>query len=212
MSVEVGKRVSGYFGLSEVAVLVAGAVSGAVGAYAYYSESLRPLAHSFTLWIVLIVAVVPGMPRRRAVIRAVCALIAAVLAFYLGKAWIYGVKYESTYLIDPSTLVLWCGLAVAAGLVAGLLLDAVGRADRRGTLATAAVVGLLIGDLVRRSDRSGVATLAVATAIAIAFVAWRGIRSPRQAAEVAVVALPMGLLGLVIASAPDFFEGLFLSF
>ncbi|MFJ4101714.1 hypothetical protein [Amycolatopsis japonica] len=183
MSVEVGKRVSGYFGFSEVAVLVAGVVSGAVGAYAYYSESLRPLAHSFTLWIVLIVAVVPGMPRRRAVIRAVGALIAAVLAFYLGKAWVYDVKYEGTYRIDPSTLVLWCGLAVAAGLVAGLLLDAVGRADRRGTLATAAVVGLLIGDLVRRSDRSGVGTLAVATAIAIAFVAWRGIRSPRQAAE-----------------------------
>ncbi|MFC3452221.1 hypothetical protein [Amycolatopsis speibonae] len=69
MSVEVGndpagKRASDYFGVSDVAVIAAGAVSGAVGAYAYYySDLLRPLAHSFTIWIVLIVAVVPGMPR-----------------------------------------------------------------------------------------------------------------------------------------------------
>ncbi|WP_157376253.1 hypothetical protein [Amycolatopsis keratiniphila] len=106
------------------------------------------------------------------------------------------------------TLVLWCGLAVAGGVVAGLLLSAVGRPDRRGTVATAAVVGLLLGDLVRRSDRFGVGTLAIATALAIAFVAWRGIRSSRQAAQVALAALPMGLLGLVIASAPDFLEGM----
>ncbi|UUV34491.1 hypothetical protein NQK81_13920 [Amycolatopsis roodepoortensis] len=210
MSVEAAREpVSGHFGFSDVVVIAAGAVSGAVGAYAYYSEPLRPLAHSFTLWIVLIVAVVPGMPRRRAVVRAVCALIAAVLVFYLGKAVMYGVKYAGMpYRIDLPTLVLWCGLAVAGGVVAGLLLDAVGRTDRRGTMATAAVVGLLVADLVRRSDRSGVGTLAVATAFAIAFVAWRGIRTPRQAARVALAALPMGLAGLVVVSAPDFFEGL----
>ncbi|WP_161630705.1 hypothetical protein [Amycolatopsis decaplanina] len=76
-------------------------------------------------------------------------------------------------------------------------------------MATAAVVGLLVADLVRRSDRSGVGTLSVATAIAIVFVAWRGIRSPRQAAQVALVALPMGLAGIVVVSAPDFLELLF---
>ncbi|WP_143267840.1 DUF6518 family protein [Amycolatopsis alba] len=188
---------------------VAGAASGALGAYAYYSEALRPLAHSFTIWIVLIVAVVPGLPRRRAVVRAVCALVAAVLAFYVGKAVMYSIKYAGMpYTIDLSKLVLWCGLAVAGGVVAGFLFEALGRTDRRGTVATAAVLGLLVADLVRRSDRFGVETLLVATVIAIVFVAWRGIRSPRQAAKVALAAVPMGLLGFVIVSAPDFFEGL----
>jgi len=211
VSVEVGKRASEYFRVSDAVVIVAGAASGALGAYAYYNELLQPLAHSFTIWIVLIVAVVPGMPRRRAMVRAVFALIAAVLAFYPGKAVMYGFKYAGMpYQVDPSTLVLWCGLAVAAGLVAGLLFAAVGRTDRRGTVATAALVGLLVADLVRRSDRFGVETLLVATLIAIVFVAWRGIRSPRQAGQVALAAVPMGLLGFVIVSAPDFFEGLLL--
>ncbi|WP_125689984.1 hypothetical protein [Amycolatopsis sp. WAC 04169] len=69
-------------------------------------------------------------------------------------------------------------------------------------------MGPLLGDLVRRSDRFGVGTLAVATALAIAFVAWRGIRSSRQAVQVALAVVPMGLLGLVIVSAPDFLEGM----
>ncbi|MFC3452222.1 hypothetical protein [Amycolatopsis speibonae] len=46
--------------------------------------------------------------------------------------------------------------------------------------------------------------------IAIVFVAWRGIRSPKQAAHVAFVTVPLGLLGLVIVSAPDFLEGMLL--
>ncbi|EMD24528.1 hypothetical protein [Amycolatopsis azurea] len=112
MSVEVGKRASEYFRVSDAVAIVAGAASGALGAYAYYNELLQPLAHSFTIWIVLIVAVVPGMPRRRAMVRAVFALIAAVLAFYPGKAVMYGFKYAGMpYQVDPSTLVLCCGAA-----------------------------------------------------------------------------------------------------
>ena len=65
--------------LPDAAALLGGLVSGAIGAYAYYSPSLRPLAHAFTLWIALLAAVVPGARDTRAIVRAVVALAAAVL-------------------------------------------------------------------------------------------------------------------------------------
>ncbi|MBB5852114.1 hypothetical protein ACFQ05_02420 [Amycolatopsis umgeniensis] len=198
---------SDYFRASDLGAVLAGVVSGAVGAYAYYSDVLRPLAHSFTIWIVLVVAVTAGAPRRRAVIRATGALIAAVLAFYWGKALFYGIKYEGMpYQIDVSTTTLWCALAIAGGLLAGFLLNTIGRTDIRGTVATAAVIGLLIADVVRQSGRSGIGVLLLATAVAIGFVGFRGIRSVRQGIQVTACAIPLGGLGFVVVSAPDIIE------
>ncbi|RSM58988.1 hypothetical protein DMH03_24145 [Amycolatopsis sp. WAC 01376] len=198
---------SDYFRAFDLGAILAGVASGAVGAYAYYSDVLRPLAHSFTIWIVLVVAVTAGAPRWRAAARAVGALIAAVLAFYWGKALVYGVKYAGMpYEIDVSTTVLWCALAIAGGLIAGFLLSVIGRSDLRGTVATAVVVGLLVADVVRQSGRSGVGVLLLATVVAIGFVGIRGIRSLRQGLQVAAYAIPLAGLGFMIVSAPDFLE------
>ncbi|WP_037306949.1 hypothetical protein [Amycolatopsis orientalis] len=195
------------FRASDLGALLAGVVSGSIGAYAYYSDVLRPLAHSFTIWIVLVVAVTAGAPRRRATIRAVGALIAAVLAFYWGKALVYDIKYAGMpYQIDVSTTALWCALAIAGGLLAGFLLNAIGRTDIRGTVATAAAVGLLAADVVRQSGRSGVGVLLLATVVAIGYVGFRGIRSARQAIQVAAYAIPLGGLGFIVVSAPDILE------
>ncbi|MET8853112.1 hypothetical protein [Amycolatopsis sp. NPDC004625] len=79
--------------VTDGAALLGGLVSGAIGAYAYYSPSLRPLAHAFTLWIALLAAVVPGARDARAIARAVVALATAVVAFYCGKDVMYGIKY-----------------------------------------------------------------------------------------------------------------------
>ncbi|WP_410652814.1 hypothetical protein [Amycolatopsis sp. cmx-4-54] len=198
---------SDFFRVSDLGAILAGVISGAVGAYAYYSDMLRPLAHSFTIWIVLVVAVTAGAPRRRAATRAVGALIAAVLAFYWGKALVYGVKYAGMqYQIDVSTTVLWCALAIAGGLLAGFLLSAIGRTDLRGTVATATAVGLLAADVVRQSGRSGIGVLLLATVVAIGFVGFRGIRSVRQGIQVAACAIPLGGLGFIAVSAPDILE------
>ncbi len=198
---------SDYFRVADLGAVLAGVASGAAGAYAYYSDPLRPLAHSFTIWIVLVVAVTAGAPRRRAAVRAAGALIAAVLAFYWGKALVYGIKYAGMpYQIDASTTVLWCTLAIAGGLLAGFLLSMIGRTDIRGTVATAAVVGLLVADVVRQSGRSGIGVLLLATVVAIGFVGFRGIRSLRQGIQVAAYAIPLGGLGFVVVSAPDILE------
>lgn len=198
---------SDYFRAYDLGAVLAGVASGAAGAYAYYSDALRPLAHSFTIWIVLVVAVTAGAPRRRAAVRAVGALIAAVLAFYWGKALVYSIKYAGMpYQIDVSTTVLWCALAIAGGLLAGFLLSAIGQTDGRGTVATAAVVGLLVADVVRQSDRSGMGVLLLATVVAIGFVGFRGIRSLRQGIQVAAYAIPLGGLGFMVVSAPDILE------
>ncbi|WP_410579708.1 hypothetical protein [Amycolatopsis sp. lyj-108] len=167
----------------------------------------KKLAHSFTIWIVLVVAVTAGAPRRHAAVRAVGTLIAAVLAFYWGKALVYGVEYAGMpYEIDVSTTVLWCAMAIAGCLIAGFLVSTIGRSDIRGTVATATIVGLLVADVVRQSSRSGLGVLLLATVVAIGFVGIRGIRSLRQGLQVAAYAIPLAGRGFMIVSAPDFLE------
>ncbi len=193
--------------LLDGAAVLAGVLSGAFGAYAYYSPLLRPLAHAFTLWIAMLVLVVPGGRDARGVLRAVVALIAAVLAFYYGKEVMYGFRYPGMpYSVDPGQLVLWCLFAVGAGVAAGLVFGPIGRADLRGSLGTAAAAGLVIADAVRRADHGGVDVLAVAAVVTVALVFARGVRSWRQAGRVAALVVPLGLVGFLLASGPDIIE------
>lgn len=192
---------------SDGAALLGGLVSGAIGAYAYYSPALRPLAHAFTLWIALLAAVVPGARDGRAIARAIVAPAAAVVAFYYGKDVMYGVKYPGMpYEVDLEQLGLWCVLAAVAGVAAGLVFAPVGREDVRGTVSTALAAGLLIGEVVRRFDRADGVVFAVATLLALALVLGRGIRSRKQAVRVLGWTVPMALAGFLLVSAPDVLE------
>ncbi|MDX3194455.1 hypothetical protein PV458_39180 [Streptomyces sp. MN03-5084-2B] len=197
--------------VADGAALLGGLVSGAFGAYAYYSPALRPLAHAFTLWIALLAAVVPGARDGRAIARAIVALEAAVLAFYYGKDVMYGVRYPGMpYLISTEQVVLWCILAAFAGTAAGLVFGPIGRTDLRGTLSTALAAGLLIGEAVRRSDRADGVVFAVATLLALGLVLGRGIRSRPQAVRVAGWTVPMALAGFLLVSGPDVLEQILL--
>ncbi|WP_410616662.1 hypothetical protein [Amycolatopsis sp. lyj-109] len=197
--------------MSDGAALLGGLVSGAFGAYAYYSPTLRPLAHAFTLWIALLAAVVPGARDGRAIARAIVALVAAVLAFYYGKDVMYGVKYPGMpYLISTEQIVLWCVLAAVAGTAAGLVFGPIGREDVRGTVSTALAAGLVIGEVVRRSDRTDGIVFAVATLLALGLVLARGIRSRPQAVRVAGWTVPMALAGFLLVSGPDLLEQILL--
>ncbi|MEU0534959.1 DUF6518 family protein [Amycolatopsis tolypomycina] len=197
--------------MSDAAALLGGLATGALGAYAYYSPALRPLAHAFTLWIALLAAVVPGARDGRAILRAAVALAAAVVAFYYGKDVMYGIRYPGMpYSVNLEQLALWLVLAALAGTAAGLVFGPIGREDVRGTVSTALAAGLLIGEVVRRSDRADGVVFTVATLLALALVLARGIRSRRQAVRVAAWLVPMALAGFLLVSGPDVLEQLLL--
>ncbi|WP_199430067.1 hypothetical protein [Qaidamihabitans albus] len=110
-------RTPGYPGLLLVAS--AGLLSGAFAAVAYYSTSLR---------IVLAVLVTRRQAACRAIVRAIVALAAAVVAFYVGKKVVYGIEYAGMpYEIDLVTLATWLALAGVAGTVFGLAFRYVGH-------------------------------------------------------------------------------------
>jgi len=197
--------------VSDGAALLGGLVSGAIGAYAYYSPVLRPLAHAFTLWIALLAAVVPGARDGRAIARAIVALEAAVVAFYYGKDVMYGIKYPGMpYSVNLEQLGLWCFLAAVAGTAAGLVFGPIGREDVRGTVSTALAAGLLLGEVVRRSDRADGPVFTVVTLLALGLVLGRGIRSRSQAVRVVAWTVPMALAGFLLVSGPDVLEQILL--
>ncbi|WP_326568761.1 hypothetical protein VSH64_44625 [Amycolatopsis rhabdoformis] len=160
-------------GLGEALAVLGGLASGAFAAVAYYTD-LRILAHSFLLWIVLVVAVSAGCGPRRAYARTVAALLPAVVTFYVGKQVVYGLKYSGMpYSIDAQTVLLWCTLALLAGTL-GLAFRFVGTPTRPGTLATASALGLILADAAREWPHFGTPTFGVLTVLALGVVVGRG--------------------------------------
>lgn len=124
--------------------LVVGAGSGALGSYFYYNDPWRPLAHTFGLWILVTVCLAAGRSVRHGVVAATTALVAAVLAFHLGRDVIYGMRYAGMpYEINADTLMLWIVLALVAGPLLGSWLVAqergVGR--RSGDSCRGRIIG-----------------------------------------------------------------------
>ncbi len=136
-----------------VRVLTPAAVMGAVVAvlvvYAYYNDPWRPLAHTLGVWAVLASAV--GFRRRPALAVGASAafLAAAVVTFFVGLKVGHDLRWagsSSVMSVDWDGVQLWLLLAVAAGVVFGLLGSRAARADWTGAAATAAVLGLVLGD------------------------------------------------------------------
>ena len=191
-----------------------GLVTGGFAAWAYYGEVLRPLAHTFGLWIALLALLSARRPVREAVLRSVLGLAAAVVTFYVGKDVMYGIEYPGQpYAVSLDQVVQWLVLAVVAGALLGWAFHRIGRPGHGGAASTAAALGLLAADAYRRSsnhpeDASVVVGLAVLAAVAVLAVA---VRSPRQLAEIALWALPATAAGWVLVSAPDLLEQLLIT-
>lgn len=201
------------WGRSVIAVL-AGVLTGAFAAWAYYDDFFGPLSHTFGLWI-LTVALLSARRSPPSAITASClALLAAVAAFYVGKKVMYGIRYPGMpYALNIDQLREWGVLAVIAGAVLGVVFAGIGAAGRRGSVATAAAVGLLLADAYRRadnysSDRVVVIGFAVLAVIAVLAVA---VRTPRQLLEIAAWTVPAAALGYALVSAPDALEQLLIT-
>ncbi|OQO95024.1 hypothetical protein B1813_02900 [Saccharomonospora piscinae] len=194
----------------ELLVALAGLLTGVFAAVAYYSPLLRSLAHTFVIWTALAAVVAAGQSARTAVVRVSIALLAAVSAFYSGKAVVYSGGALPLNLFD---LLVWGGLAVVAGVVLGLGLRAVGDSGAHGTVATASALGLMWGDVVRRTghvfppDPALVAVTGLLTAVLLLL----GSRSRAQAARIALLAVPLTVPGFLLVSAPDLLEQLLIT-
>lgn len=207
----VTRRLAGIPSLLPVAG--AGLLTGAFGAYAYYSDVWRPLAHVLGPWI-LLAAVVSA--RRRpvsAAARSTAALVAAVGAFYVGLDVVYGIKYSGApHSVNLDRMALWCALAVLAGVTLGLIFHRIGRRGWTAAAATAAALGLLGGDVLRRSlSRAPDPVLLGFLALAVTVVLLLAEGSRQQWARAAVLTVPALALGMVVASAPDALEQLLIT-
>jgi hypothetical protein len=192
-------------------VATTGALTGLVGAYAYYDYVLRPLAHTFGIWILLVALVCLRQEVMLAVWRSVVTLLAAVTAFYLGKKVMYQIRYSDLpYSISVDDLYSWCLLALVAGVALGVLFHRIGEPNWYGTGATAAAVGLLIADAARRAvvypDQAPVVCIFAALAVC-------GLLAPvipmpwPQALRITLLVIPIVPLGIVVVSIPDAISG-----
>ncbi|SDC53160.1 hypothetical protein SAMN05660690_1788 [Geodermatophilus telluris] len=192
----------------------AGVLTGGLAAWAYHDDVLRPLSHVFLLWTATIALLSARQPWRRAVVVSSVTLLAAVLAFYVGKQVVYGIEYPGMpYALDTGQVLQWLVLAVVAGAVLGVAFAGIGTPGRAGSIGTAAALGLLVADAYRRAssypaEAPVVVTAAVLAAAAVLAVA---LRSPRQLPGIAAWTVPAVLAGLVLVSAPDLLEQLLLT-
>jgi hypothetical protein len=184
-----------------------GVAAGIFAAWAYYTTGIRDLAHSFTIWVALLVAVSARREPKRAVTASVVALLAGVLCFYYGRDVFYDLLYPaSSFDVDGETVILWCVLAVFAGVVLGFAFSLIGRADWPGAITTAGAAGLLLADAYRKSGGSADTGMIVATCLALLVIALSAHRSREQLRKVAVLLIPAILAGYVLVSAPDVLE------
>ena len=191
--------------------VVGGLATGGFAAWAYYADTLRPVAHSFGLWITLVALLSLRRTLAEAVARSTTGLAAAVVAFYVGKDWMYALEYPGApYSVNTEVLQEWLVLAVVAGCLFGWAFHRIGADRRAGAVSTAALMGLLVADTARRSYnyRSDLPVVGTVAVVGIVLVLAVTVRSPRQLGAVALWAVPMTVLGLLLVSLPDALEQL----
>jgi hypothetical protein len=94
-----------------------GVLVGGFGAVTYYSDLLRPLAHVLGPWILLAAVLSARQLPAMAVVRSTVSLVAAVVAFYVGKDVMYTIEYgDAPYSVNIEQLLMWIAFAVVGGI------------------------------------------------------------------------------------------------
>jgi hypothetical protein len=137
-------------------------------------------------------------------------LAAAVVTFFVGLKVGHDLRWagsSSVMSVDWDGVQLWLLLAVAAGVVFGLLGSRAARADWTGAAATAAVLGLVLGDAYRRFANWGGVDAAVTVDVLAAVAAFVvGSRFNRRPLLTLGLTVGTTVLGFLVVSAPDHLE------
>lgn len=183
-------------GAGFVVALMAGMLVGVFGAYCYYNPTLRPLAHTFQLWTLLIALIGSRFTVVMGAIRGAASLAVSVVAFYLGKAVLYHIKYPGTsYGFNPSEALFWTVLGIAGGTVLGCAASRLVNHGWVSAAATSMFIGLQILDGYHRYHQYGDSVPLVFAGLGtVVLLAFTG-RTWTQLLRVLVILSP----GLVVA-------------
>lgn len=180
----------------DVIAALGGMVVGAAGAAFYYDQTMRPLAHTLQMWVLLVAVVATRQPPLRGALQGAVAMLTSVLSFYLGKAVIYGQLYPGTsYDLDWVDIAGWVVLGILGGSLLGLTASRMGQAGWLSVAATSVLVGFLVIDgYARFRDYGEVLPLWIAAAGASLLIAI-GVRSRAQLTRLAITLGPALLVG-----------------
>ncbi len=188
-------------------------IVGVFGAFSYYGDTvLRPFAHTFGIWILLVSVVSARQSVLCGAIRGGLALLTRVVSFFYGKQIYYDILYPGPgfpYRVQAVELLFWGGLGLVGGAVLGIVASRIGAPGWMPAAAGALLMGLLLADAFHWYDTGG-QDLPMAFAIAgIVVVGALGHHSWRQIGYTAVMLIPGTALGYLLTSIPDWAQAYF---
>lgn len=186
---------------------------GALGAFSYYGGTfLRPFAHTFGIWLLLVAVVAARQSGWRGALRGGGALGLSVVTFFYGKQLYYDILYPGPgfpYRVTPTELLFWGTLGLLGGAALGLVASRIGGAGWVAAGASALVMGLLLADAFHwyaTWDQDLPMAFALAGVIVIGAL---GHRTWGQLGRTAVLLVPGTIVGYLVVSAPDWAQAYF---
>lgn len=192
---------------ADIFAVLASMLVGGFGAACYYSDALRPLAHTYAIWVLLVVLISARQSPLRGAIRGGCGLLVSVFAFFYGKQLIYDLLYPGPgfpYRVSIDELALWGSLGLVGGAVLGWLSSSIGRPGWLPAAVSAIAVALPAVEVYQRStEYSDVGPVLVVAALGALAVLSSGERSGRQLLRTAYMAVPAVALSAAVLAGPD---------
>ena len=189
------------------ATVLAALCVGAFGAFAYYGDTiLRPFAHTFGLWILLVAVVSARQTLVRGAIRGGGALLIGTVSFFYGKQIYYDILYPGPgfpYRVQPMELLFWGLLGLVGGAALGVVASRIGRPGWLPAAASALLMGLLLADAYSWYDANADDLPMAAAIVGVVVIAALGQRTWRQIGYTALLLVPGTVVAQLLVSAPD---------
>lgn len=195
------------------ATVLAAVGVGAFGAFAYYGDTiLRPFAHTFGIWLLLVAVVSARQTLLRGALRGGGALLLSVAAFFYSKQIYYDILYPGPgfpYRVQPIELLFWGALGLLGGAVLGVIASRIGRPGWVPAAASALLMGLLLADAYRWYSTWDEDLPMGAAIVGVIVIALLGERTWRQIGYTALLLIPGTVAGAFLVSAPDLAQRFF---
>ena len=189
------------------AAALAAVVVGVFGAFSYYGDTiLRPFAHTFAIWILLVAVVSARQPLLRGALRGAGALSLSVVSFFYSKQIYYDILYPGPgfpYRVQPTELLFWGVLGLVGGAVLGLIASRIGPPGWLPAAAASLLMGLLLADAYHWYDSRGQDLPMAFALVRTVVIGALGHRSWRQIGYTAIMLIPGSIIGYILISVPD---------